>query len=486
MIKRGTFKDTYVCALFTLLFTLLAVTSGAKAFAAEFEPNQLIGSTNWEGTFVYDAQGNDVTSQNSSFIGRAKYDATTNRYEFFDKQTNVSRGDKGVFFITPDGKKRILLSELGYRVVVDMVRLDKEMFTYRRQGVQKDGSNGFVFVEHVPYAGELTFTSQPPVLSKETGLIVKDQPGIDILASTFWQGTKALDADGNDVSDYNRGYLGLARYDKKSGRYEFFDTAGKSRGDFGYYDVIRDNKERTHISVGSNYAATLELTELNNKRFTYARNGKDADGKDITITVEHEPYTGELPLEFTFNPENELIVMPPIKTEEDAEGSVKSTAIVEVENLTTAGTMKFSESANTEASIIFEKLNTKDNPSTLKEKEVGKATISVVDTRTGSGSKDDWTVKSKLTDGPFGNKGFLLNKLAVVLEPSTEDKTLSPTDKVTMNNSEEHQILTVGYQEGNTERKTVTLNPQLAIGQSSLLQTGVYGATITWTLTPKV
>ncbi|MBO0423660.1 DUF4822 domain-containing protein [Enterococcus plantarum] len=486
MANHVKFKDSYVYVLFTVLFTLLAVTNGSKVFASEFEPNQVLGSTNWEGTFVYDAQGNDVTSQNSNFIGRAKYDATTNRYEFFDKQTNVSRGDKGVFFVTPDGKKRILLSELGYRAVVDMVRLDKDMFTYRREGVQKDGSNGFVFVEHVPYSGELTFTSQPPVRSKETGTIIKDQPGIDILSSTFWQGTKALDENGNDVSEYNRGYLGLARYDNKSGRYEFFDTEGKSRGDFGYYDVILDNKERTHISVGSNYAATLELTELNSGRFTYARNGKDATGQDITITVEHEPYTGALPLDFTFNPANELIVMPPVKTEEDAEGSAKSNAIVEVENLTTAGTVKFSENATTEASIIFEKLNTKDNPSTLNEKEAGKATVSVLDTRKGAGEKDEWTVKTKLTDGPFGNKGFLLNKLGVSLEPSTQDSTLTPNAKVTMNDSEEHQAFTIGYQEGNNERKTLTLNPQLIIGQSSLLQSGVYGANITWTLTPKV
>jgi hypothetical protein len=76
---------------------------------------------------------------------------------------------------------------------------------------------------------------------------------------------------------------------------------GDSRGDFGYYDVINDNTIRTHVSIGENkYGADLELTELSNERFTYKRQGKDAAGKEITIFVEHEPYTGEFKPAFTF------------------------------------------------------------------------------------------------------------------------------------------------------------------------------------------
>lgn len=62
-----------------------------------------------------------------------------------------------------------------------------------------------------------------------------------------------------------------------------------------------DNKLRAHVSIGENkYGASLEITELNNKKFTYKRLGKDKDGKEIEIFVEHEPYQGSFAPEFTF------------------------------------------------------------------------------------------------------------------------------------------------------------------------------------------
>ena len=44
----------------------------------------------------------------------------------------------------------------------------------------------------------------------------------------------------------------------------------------------------------------LELTELNNDRFTYTRMGKDNAGNDIQVFVEHEPYQGTYHPAFTF------------------------------------------------------------------------------------------------------------------------------------------------------------------------------------------
>lgn len=468
-----------------LMAILMIILGSGTALAAEFEPNQVIGATNWEGTFVYDEQGNDVTASNSGFIGRAKYDAETNRYEFFDKVTNETRGDRGVFFITQDGKKRILMSQsANYNAVVDMVRLDNEKFTYRRDGIQKDNSRGQVYVEHVPYEGQLTFTMAPPSLTTSTGVIDKTRHGRNILSSTFWQGTVAKDQQGNDVSDYNRGYLGLARYDRQSGRYEFFDTEGNSRNDFGYFDVINGNKERTHFSLGR-YAATLELTELNDKRFTYQRNGKNVAGDDITITVEHEPYTETLPLEFTFGNEQEgPIVMPPIKTGND--DNINSNAIVEVVSPLFAGTVRFAETANMDASIVFDKLDTKNQPTIIDEKEQGLSKISVVDTRSGALEKNDWSVRVKLSDGPFGNKGFLLNELGIRLQPTTNDNTISINGPVELMNTTEKEVFSVSYQEGNAQDKGITLNPQLTIGNIDNLQTGVYGTNAIWTLTPKV
>ena len=71
----------------------------------------ILSSTNWQGTKVYDKNKKDLTAENSNFIGLAKYDANSARYEFFDPQTGKSRDDKGVFFITNDGKQRVLISE---------------------------------------------------------------------------------------------------------------------------------------------------------------------------------------------------------------------------------------------------------------------------------------------------------------------------------------------------------------------------------------
>ncbi|MGL5041792.1 MAG: DUF4822 domain-containing protein, partial [Culicoidibacterales bacterium] len=116
-----------------------------------------------------------------------------------------------------------------------------------------------------------------------------------------WSGTVVKDMSGNDLSAYNSGFLGLARYDSTSNRYEFFNKdTGVTRGDLGYYDVIRNNKVRAHVSLGLGYAANLELTEINENRFTYTRTGKDASGADVPIIVEHEPYNGTYPLAFTF------------------------------------------------------------------------------------------------------------------------------------------------------------------------------------------
>ncbi|MEH7484773.1 DUF4822 domain-containing protein, partial [Neobacillus drentensis] len=253
----------------------------------------ILSNTNWQGTKVYDKDNNDLTKYNANFIGLAKYDDETSRYEFFDKTTKESRGDKGTFFITNDGKVRVLISEsMGYQAVVKITELNKDMFTYKRMGKDANGNDVEVFVDHIPYKEtELSFTDPDKKLETTTGEVVTNIDGDKILAGTLWQGTVALDENGNDVSSYNSNYLGLAKYDDKTNKYEFFDAkTGESRGDYGYFDVVHGNKIRAHVSLGMKYGAVLELTELNENKFTYKRKGKDKDGKDITITVEHKPY----------------------------------------------------------------------------------------------------------------------------------------------------------------------------------------------------
>ncbi|HDR7788516.1 DUF4822 domain-containing protein [Bacillus cereus group sp. Bc252] len=264
----------------------------------------ILSDTNWQGTRVLDKDKNDLTKENANFIGLAKYDAKSGRYEFFDAKTGASRGDKGTFFITNDGKKRILISEsMKYQAVVDMTKLNKNIFTYKRMGKDANGKDVEVFVEHVPYKEkELSFTDPDKQLNTTTGDIVKNVDGDKILGGTLWHGTKVLDETGNDVTQFNSNFISLAKFDDKSNKYEFFNSeTGQSRSDYGYFDVLHENKIRAHVSIGNNkYGAALELTELNNKKFTYKRTGKDQAGKDITVFVEHEPYTGDMKPKFSF------------------------------------------------------------------------------------------------------------------------------------------------------------------------------------------
>jgi len=267
------------------------------------EYTNTLSSTNWQGTKVYDAAGTDLTTQNAGFVGLAKYDAATNYYEFYDKETKATRDDEGTFFITADGTKRILIStSKNYQAVVDITTLTKDLFTYKRMGKDANGGDVEVFVDHIPYTeSQLEFTHGRGQYTTTTGTIDTATPGRIILGSKLWNGTVVKDANGNDVTEANKMFISLAKFDAPTNKYEFFNLdTGQSRGDYGYYDVIYNNKIRTHVSIGTNkYGAVLEITELNPQRFTYKRMGKDANGNDVEVFVEHEPYTGTLNPTFT-------------------------------------------------------------------------------------------------------------------------------------------------------------------------------------------
>jgi len=265
---------------------------------------KILSETDWQGTTVKDASGTDLTAENSGFIGLAKYDAETNYYEFFDKETKATRGDEGTFFVTADGAKRILISTTkNYQAVVDLTEVTKDKFTYKRQGVDKDGKDVEVFVEHIPYKeSALSFTKGRDQYTSSTGTIETTEPGRVLLGSKLWNGTVVKDKDGKDVTEANKMFISLAKFDADNNKYEFFNLdTGQTRGDYGYYDVIYKNKLRAHVSIGENkYGAVLEITELNPQKFTYKRKGKDAEGNEIDVFVEHEPYTGSMNPTFTF------------------------------------------------------------------------------------------------------------------------------------------------------------------------------------------
>ena len=284
-----------------------AVSSSAEAAKEQSkgqELTEILSSTDWQGTKVYDKNNNDLTAENANFIGLAKYDGETGFYEFLDKNTGETRGDEGTFFVTGDGTKRILISRTqNYQAVVDLTEVSKDKFTYKRLGKDKLGNDVEVYVEHIPYHGKkLAFTNGREALTNQTGKIVTNKSGDKILGTTLWNCTKVVDKNGNDVTAANQNYISLAKFDPNTSKYEFFNLqTGETRGDFGYFQVVDNNKIRAHVSIGTNrYGAALELTELNNDRFTYTRMGKDNAGNDIQVFVEHEPYQGTYHPAFTF------------------------------------------------------------------------------------------------------------------------------------------------------------------------------------------
>ena len=63
---------------------------------------------------------------------------------------------------------------MKYQAVVDMTKLNKNVFTYKRIGKDANGKDVEVFVEHVPYKEkELSFTDPDKQLNTTTGDIVK-------------------------------------------------------------------------------------------------------------------------------------------------------------------------------------------------------------------------------------------------------------------------------------------------------------------------
>lgn len=266
---------------------------------------KILASHLWQGSSVIGEDGSDLTAYNKDFISIARFDADTNRYEFFDPETGKTREDAGVFFITPDGKRRVHISQTkNYQAALPLTEVTDEIFTYARMGKDAQGNEVPVQVKHLRYTGQLapSIVFSNPV---ETGVSPKpsteSRSGNEILGSTLWQGTKVVDENGKDLTEFNRGFISIARFDDTSGRYEFFQTDnGESRGDMGYFAVVNHDSERAHVNLGEKrYGAVLKLTELTPQRFTYTRMGKDAQGNDVVVFVEHEPYKGSLQPSFT-------------------------------------------------------------------------------------------------------------------------------------------------------------------------------------------
>ena len=98
----------------------------------------------------------------------------------------------------------------------------------------------------------------------------------------------------------NQNFISLAKFDPNTSKYEFFNLQKVKPA-----AILGTSKWWTITRFGPMYllvriATSLELTELNNDRFTYTRMGKDNAGNDIQVFVEHEPYQGTYHPAFTF------------------------------------------------------------------------------------------------------------------------------------------------------------------------------------------
>ena len=264
-----------------------------------------LSEKDWAGTRVYDRNGNDLTDENQNLL------------------------HEGTFFMTAgitDVSRLVIISETkNYQGVYPLRTLYQDTFTYRQMGKDKNGNDIEVFVENKATSGPvygrpqpypnnrprtLEFTNGRRAMTEQTGQIDVNRQGDEIIGKTsfdgtpqlLWNGTKVVDKDGNDVTSANQNFISLAKFDQDSSKYEFFNLqTGETRGDYGYFKVGNQNKFRAHVSIGTNrYGAVLELTELNDNRFTYTRMGKDNEGNDIQVYVEHEPYQGTFNPEFTF------------------------------------------------------------------------------------------------------------------------------------------------------------------------------------------
>ncbi len=133
--------------------------------------------------------------------------------------------------------------------------------------------------------------------STEVAKTADDKKGdklTQLLSGTNWQGTRVFDKDNNDLTAENQEFIGLAKYDQATGYYEFFDKeTGQTRGDEGTFFMTADGDKRILISTTKNYQAIVDVTELTKDVFTYKRMGKDKEGQDIEVFVEHIPYTDQ-------------------------------------------------------------------------------------------------------------------------------------------------------------------------------------------------
>ena len=135
-------------------------TAGAES-ATGIYPKALT-STIWQTTAVYEGEDRtrNMIEHYPGVVGISIWNAGSNRFEYFDPATGLSRraqGGAGYFFITGDKRYQINVFDAGGKPLVRRLEvLNRAEFTYSRV-VPRDMVEGSpsvtIHVVHTPYAG---------------------------------------------------------------------------------------------------------------------------------------------------------------------------------------------------------------------------------------------------------------------------------------------------------------------------------------------
>lgn len=162
------FKSGPIAAL-ALASVLLApgYAMATQACTGASPDAQVLAGKPWLTTAVYegDDRSNNLVERYPGVVGISLWDACSNRFEFFDPATGLSRsqqGGAGWFFFTGDRQYQHTLSDKGTQLRRKMEVNNPTEFTYSRQ-VPRELRTGeplvTIHVVHTPYTG--TFQVKP-------------------------------------------------------------------------------------------------------------------------------------------------------------------------------------------------------------------------------------------------------------------------------------------------------------------------------------
>jgi hypothetical protein len=153
-------KRTSIYCLLLWVAAIALPTAHAEP-AKDIEPAALT-STIWQTAAVYEGEDRtrNVIEHYPSVVGISIWDEGSNRFEYFDPATGLSRhtqGGAGYFFITGDKRYQINVFDAGGKPLVRRLEvLNRHEFTYSRvvpRNMAEGSQNVTIHVVHTPYAG---------------------------------------------------------------------------------------------------------------------------------------------------------------------------------------------------------------------------------------------------------------------------------------------------------------------------------------------